>query len=380
MFVGLLAVTVLSGLHQKDPFDVLHDPNQFPIAVWLQDPSNAGKYQAAGFNVYIGLWQGPTEDQLNALKKAKMPVICEMNQVGKDHKADPTIVGWMHGDEPDNAQPITDPKTGQSGYGPCIPPERIVADYRKMKAADPTRPIILNLGQGVANDEWIGRGNGSSLKDYETYIHGGDIVSFDIYPIAGLSKPNPEDYLWYVPKGLDRLSEWMKGKGRRWNCIECTRIDGNRKATPEQVCSEVWMSIIHGTSGLIYFVHQFKPTFDEHALLDDPEMLKSVADQNHQIQELAPILNSPTVNSGYELHTANLDCPVDSMAKRVGNQLYLFTVGMRNRPEEVTIRLTGERKGKSVTVINESRHIAIHNGTFSDSFTPYQPHIYRIDL
>jgi hypothetical protein len=33
------------------------------------------------------------------------------------------------------------------------------------------------------------------------------------------------------------------------------------------------MSLIRGSRGLIYFVHQFKPTFREAALLDDPEML-----------------------------------------------------------------------------------------------------------
>ena len=157
-------------------------PPPFPIAVWLQDPSNAPRYRAAGFNLYIGLWQGPTESQLVDLQKVGMPVICEQNAVGLAHKGDPTIVGWMHGDEPDNAQEVKDPTTGKVGYGPCIPPAKIVEEYHRMKSLDPSRPILLNLGQGVANDEWIGRGSGSSLKDYETYCKGGDIVSFDVYP------------------------------------------------------------------------------------------------------------------------------------------------------------------------------------------------------
>ena len=111
MIAALIAVSVLSGFQRPDPFAVLNDKNQFPIAVWLQDPSNASRYQAAGFNLYVGLWQGPTEAQLKSLKQAKMPVICEMNQVGKNHRNDSTVAGWMHGDEPDNAQPVTDPET-----------------------------------------------------------------------------------------------------------------------------------------------------------------------------------------------------------------------------------------------------------------------------
>src|SRR5947209_3214611 len=36
----------------------------FPIAVWLQSPASAAKFKAAGINLYVGLWQGPTEEQL----------------------------------------------------------------------------------------------------------------------------------------------------------------------------------------------------------------------------------------------------------------------------------------------------------------------------
>ena len=48
------------------------------------------------------------------------------------------------------------------------------------------------------------------------------------------------------------------------------------EATPEQVRTEVWMALIHGAKGLVYFVHQFKPRFKEAALLDDPPMLAAV--------------------------------------------------------------------------------------------------------
>ena len=113
------------------------DPAYFPIAVWLQDPRNAEAYKRAGINLYVGLWRGPTEAQLAALKQAGMPVICHQNRVGLAHRDDPTIVGWMHGDEPDNAQEVRDPKTGRRGYGPPIPPARIVADYERLHGRRP---------------------------------------------------------------------------------------------------------------------------------------------------------------------------------------------------------------------------------------------------
>ena len=118
----------------------------FPIAVWLQAPKNAAKYKAAGINLYVGLWKGPTDRQLAELAEAGMPVICHQNAVGLRSRHRGVIVGWMHGDEPDNAQ-----SRGQGkGYGPPVPPARVVADYKRILAADPTRPVLLNLGQGVA--------------------------------------------------------------------------------------------------------------------------------------------------------------------------------------------------------------------------------------
>jgi hypothetical protein len=360
-------------------FGAKPDPAVFPIAVWLQSPSNAAKYKAAGFNLYVGLWQGPTEEQLTDLKAAGMPVVCEQNAVGLRHLNDSIIYGWMLGDEPDNAQAVKDPVTGKIGYGPCIPPEKIVAEYERYRRADPTRPVMLNLGQGVANDEWYGRGSGASLKDYETYVKGGDIVSFDVYPIAGLSKPDPEDYLWYVPKGVDRLVKWMNGKGTAWNCIECTRIDGDRKATPSQVRSEVWMSLIHGSKGLIYFVHQFKPTFDEHALLDDPEMLAEVKSLNGQIASLAAVLNSPPVTAKVAVTSSKSDVPVDIAARKSKGEAYVFAVGMRNSSTRASFDVHEFTKAKAASVLGENRAIPIVAGTFSDDFMPYAVHLYKFD-
>ena len=44
------------------------------------------------------------------------------------------------------------------------------------------------------------------------------------------------------------------------------------------------MSLIHGSRGLIYFVHQFEPRFKEASLLDDAELLPGVTAINRQIR------------------------------------------------------------------------------------------------
>lgn len=351
------------------------DENFFPIAVWLQSPRNAERFKAAGINLYVGLWRGPNAEQLAALAKAGMPVVCAQNSYGLTQKDNPIIVGWMHNDEPDNAQAQGE---GQ-GWGPPILPAKIVADYERLRAADPTRPVFLNLGQGVAYDNYIGRGvRRNRMEDYPEYVQGADIVSFDIYPVVH-DKPEVAGKLEFVPRGVQRLVEWTGGAKPVWNCIECTHI-GNpaAKATPAQVRAEVWMSLIHGSRGLIYFVHQFEPAFKEAALLDDPEMLAAVTAINRQIRELAPVLNSPSLTDGVSVTSSNAAAPIAWLKKRHGDATYLFTVNLRNEPTRGTFALNDLPANAKVEVLGEGRQLKIADGRFLDEFKPYEVHLYRI--
>src|SRR3954451_17661310 len=182
-------------------------PESFPLAVWLQATTNADRYRAIGINTYVGLWRGPTEAHLDALDKAGIRLICGQNEISLRSRNRPTIVAGMHGDEPDNAQSLGRGK----GYGPPILPSKIIEDYQRIKKADPQRPVLLNLGQGVAWDNYIGRGvRRNHSEDYPEYIKGADIISFDIYPVVHDHK-DVAGNLWYVPKGVERLVNWTKG-------------------------------------------------------------------------------------------------------------------------------------------------------------------------
>jgi hypothetical protein len=352
------------------------EPGFFPIAVWLQNPANGERYRKAGFNTYIGLWKGPTEEQLGALKKAGLRLICEQNEVALRHLDDPTIIGWMHGDEPDNAQAL--PKG--AGWGPPIAPKKIEQEYEHLRTTDHSRPVVLNLGQGVAWDAWYGRGSRSSHpEDYPRYLAGCDIVSFDIYPAVHDHK-DVAGKLWLVADGVQRLKEWSGGKKIVWNCVECTHISNpDRKPTPKAVRAEVWMSLIHGSQGLIYFVHEFKPRFREAGLLDDPEMLDAVTGLNHQITRLAPILNTPTLDGAATVESANGDVPVVVMVKQFEGATYLMAVAMRDGTTTAAFTLKGSSLRKlSIEVIDENRSLPMDGFTFRDHFESWDAHLYRI--
>lgn len=378
-FWTVAILLLISSANAQDPAHsgtgIFSDPNFFPIAVWLQSPDRAAEYREAGINLYVGLWRGPTDEQLAKLKANGIHVICSQNAVGLQHKDDPTIAGWMHGDEPDNAQAIR----GQKGYGPPILPARIVENYQKIKQADPSRPVLLNLGQGVAWDQYIGRGvRRNHPEDYPEYVQGCDIASFDIYP-AVHDHADVAGKLWFVADGVSRLKKWSGEKRAVWNCIECTHIDNpDTKATPQQVKAEVWMSLIRGSRGLIYFVHQFKPKFIEAGLLADPDMLAQVRQTNRQIQELAPLLNSPTVTDVVTVESS-AEVPVEAMVKRQQKSTYIFAVGMRDGTTTAHFGVQGKQGTLQVEVLGESRKITGQGGSFSDQFRPWDVHLYRID-
>jgi hypothetical protein len=379
-WVALVAAIVLSAgsVRAQSPYGKWENgpskaEDYFPIAVWVQQPRNAEKYKAIGINLYVGLSGRLDEQRVAELEKAGMPLIVHYRPEFKDRKI---IVGWMHGDEPDNAQAL--PK-GQKGYGPPITPEKIVADYQKLKEADPSRPVLLNLGQGVAYDNYIGRGvRRGKMEDYPKYVRGGDVVSFDIYPVVH-EKPEIAGKLEYVAKGVTRLREWSGGQRVVWNCIETTHISNvNAKATPAQVRSEVWLSIIAGSRGIIYFAHEFKPKFVEAGLLADEEMAKGVAAVNAEVKSLAAVINAPEEGSPVAtVNTEDAEAPVAVMARRHGGATYVFAAGTRGKGTAATFALPGLKEGK-VEVIGEGRSIPVADGKFGDQFGAYGVHLYRV--
>lgn len=350
----------------------------FPIAVWLQNPENAKQYQKDGnINLYVGLWNELDERQLTLIKEAGMKLICEQNTFGLAHKSDPAIMGWMKGDEPDNAQWNSQTQT----YDPCISPENVIGQYHTAKQKDPDHPYYLNLGQGVTYTNWIGRGECRGRTDMypvanNGYLKGCDIASFDIYPVNS-KDTTVRDKLWMGAKGIDSLKVWSENSKPIWTWIETTLIDKDspRKPTPREVKTQVWMALIHGAKGIGYFCHSFYPQQDDAALLHDKKMMAAVKEINGQITSLAPVLNSSTTHNFARVKSGDPGVPVDIMAKSYEDGHYVFAVGMRNQPTQASFEV---KAGKEVEVVGENRKIQITNGRFEDHFNEYEVHIYKI--
>lgn len=353
------------------------DTNFFPIAVWVQNPENAEAYKANGVNMFVGIWGGLDQVKYDLLKNAGVKVICDQNEFGLGRKNDNTIYAWMHGDEPDNAQWNKESKS----YDPCRDPSIIVKSYNEIKRKDPSRPVYINLGQGVSYINYIGRGTcRGDIDKYKVsasgYLKGCDIASFDIYPVNNRDEET-QNNLWYVAKGIDSLFSWSNNKKPVWCWIECTRISekSQRKPTAAEVKAEVWMALIHGANGFGYFCHSFAAPSDDAALLHDKEMIQAVKAINMEVASLAPVLNSSDTKGFASVICSNPSVPVDIMTKKLNSENYIFAAGMRCGFTTVTFSVA---EGKTVEVLGEGRTLKITDGKFSDDFSPFAVHLYRV--
>lgn len=350
-------------------------PDFFPIAVWSQNPTNAEAYKNIGVNMFVAVTLN--KETLDLLKKAGMLAIAHQNDFGRANLKDNTIYAWMHGDEPDNAQAK---KNGGQGYDPCVDPAIIIADYEKIKKSDPSRPVYLNLGRAVAYIKWGGRGtctgNTDSYKlSKNGYLKACDIASFDIYPVNA-SEPEVKNHLEYVASGIKNLIEWSDYSKPMWCWIETSKIgeEADRKPTPVEVKSEVWMALIHGAKGFGYFCHSFIKPMDTAAPLHDPEMSAGLKAINAEITSLARVLNIENTKDYATVQSAG-DVPIDLMTKKLGKENYIFAIAMKSENTKASFKV---KSGKLVDVIGENRTIKINKGQFCDDFSSYGVHLHKI--
>ncbi len=106
------------------------------------------------------------------------------------------------------------------------------------------------------------------------------------------------------------------------------------------------------------------------------------------MQDLAPVLNSPTVDGMVTVSTEADSAPVATMVKRYDGALYLFAVNMRDRPSEATFTLRDsallEAGATTIKVIGEDRSInptapTTEKMSFTEAFEPYGVRLYRIE-
>jgi len=135
------------------------------------------------------------------------------------------------------------------------------------------------------------------------------------------------------------------------------------------------MALIHGAKGFGYFCHSFLKPMDTAAPLHDPEMSAGLKSLNAEITSLASVLNSDNTKDYATVQSSDSKVPIDLMTKKEGKENYIFAIAMRSGNTKASFSV---KSGKKVEVLGENRTIKISKGQFSDDFSSYGVHLYKV--
>jgi hypothetical protein len=406
----------------------------FPIAVFLESvlsQADIDKDKDAGLNLYVTL---TANSDLNLVRANGMRAILQQSEWRNDPaaRANPAAVGWELYDEVDM----------QLGPG---------AGYDAMAGTVASLPNDgrmrwNNYGKGVMF--WESDAEAAAFLNNYQHVQEADVYWFTDPFVHSASEGG---HLFGLNRDLTyeetrraanygatvhRLRGLIDPPGSKpvWNVIEVgwpfteTEGQGARQIEPAEIRAAVWQSIIAGARGILYFNHSFGgPNTTQHALRDpayasERAVVESV---NAQITDLAPVLNSPTVSSGWSQRAgttamvkwagatkakakkkckskkkkkkkkckkakgkkakAKKKCKSKkkkkckkAKGKKAGGHLYVFA-GSAGSPVEGRFSLPCVGNAQAA-VVGENRTIPVRGGSFTDHFADGNAiHIYRIN-
>ncbi len=228
-------------------------------------------------------------------------------------------------------------------------------------ALDPNHPVALNLyGYDPAR---------TRLSGYLWPEWTADVYSFDYYPVGARHKG--ATFTEFVAL-TDRFQQYTFGLTPWFSVIEAS---GAANPTPQQMRSEVWLSIIHGIKGISWW----------HPWAEVPAgNLAEMASITKTIEDLTPaILANPTGRTIQSSQTAP-GARVDAMVRQTPGYIWVFAArltdfGEENHPPLATeFTVSGMTGSQTAAVYGENRTVPVANGVFTDTFAPYAVHIYQI--
>jgi hypothetical protein len=121
----------------------------------------------------------------------------------------------------------------------------------------------------------------------------------------------------------------------------------------------------------------------ENGLLDSTHAaaLAQVTADDAEIHALAPWLNAPSTPGVSASSTGGI--PVRTMLKTYAGHSYLFVMADGNGAHPlsgnttITVNLP-QSFGSSAAVYGEGRSVSVNGNSLSDSFSPYQVHVYQL--
>jgi hypothetical protein len=307
-------------------------------------------FEPEGGRVSIDTWTAAANaNNLYMIRKPRDNPADDLNET--------RLLAWMHRDEPD----IHAAKTAE-----------LQADYDKWKAINPNMPVLINFAGSDVLD-WNG---GTSEATYKSYLKATDWVSNSIYPVTGWYRPDDLD----IPgRALDKLEKWSDGRPQ-FAIIEPgpQNLSWMPKDTPGpnagQFRFEMWDAVIRGAKGIVYFPFSFTPGF---RFDNTPaEIAAEMAKQHPRLTEIGPALLSQVDPPSTGMRLPN---GLEGTWRIYNGKKYFIVLNQSDQPlSNQQIKLRNIGAATTATVASESRSVPITSNTITDSFGPYEAHVYIV--
>lgn len=345
----------------------------FPIGVFLQPTSTFDTWQARGVNTVVDF--DPNVQSLEtwnaaAVSRGLYMIRAPRSTIGQDVN-EHYLLAWSDHDEPD--------LNGVSASS-------LAAAYAAMKAADPNRPVYMNFSGGNV----LNQNDAYPDSLYKTFAQSADWVGQDIYPVTGWGRADwidysktPSDFRWNAGLANDKLRTLTGGK-KQFAYIETSNqqlswVPGDTGPTAAQVRGETWDAIIHGAKGIIYFPQQIGNGFQYDATPAD--VAAEITGTDALITSLGAVLNASsdaTDNTVKLTSKGSVVGDLEATWRVYGGHEYLFVLNMSTDTlSNLSFTTDGLSGATPLSVFNEDRSLTTTSGAITDSFAPYQLHIYE---
>jgi hypothetical protein len=236
------------------------------------------------------------------------------------------------------------------------------AQYQRLKRLDPASVTFAALAPG---GPWA-----SAWRD------SADIVATATYPMLGAEPAGGYPH-GRVADGTIAAREAVKGARPHMTVLQFARLTSQgRWPSRSELRNHAWMAIVEGATGLWW------RGLGDHALLatcagwcaEKTQHMDDLEAVVNEIADLEPALLAPDATA---VLTSNSNtAAIRTKVKVVGGTGYLFAYNATNAAASATFGWS--TTPGSVRVNVEDRVIAPSGASFSDTFAPYQAHVYLI--
>lgn len=387
--------------------------NVFPIGVWSQPSSSAATWKSRGVNtmvtyesqggsVSVGAWSNAV--QAAGLYQIREPLSNSAADLTTD-KANKSLLAFAQPEEPElrNLQQF------------------LPGDYSLWSQYG--KPVFTDFSGGNV----LGLNTSVSASAYQTqYLPYTDIAANDFYPTTGWGQPAWIDYSTsgtHQTPGMvvDKMNQLASAIGKtqpQWSVIETSNQNlgftpaGTRGVYAQEFRGELWDSILHGASGVVYFPQQIGGfSYDATPAAVVTEMTTQATRINGNSGQIASILHAlPTGVTSAGSSALKLTFTADPKASRLegttrtlNGVTYDFVLNMswngttpsasNNTAQSYQVELPVPATNTatvgssiSVPVVGENRSVTgtvktiggVKVALITDPFAPYALHVYSL--